>query len=142
MDTELEYLYQEIIKEHSKNPQNNILTHDLRYKQIHLNNPSCGDEITIEIFFDGDIIKDIRQSGHGCMISMASASIASEILKGHNVVSVKKIIEKFYGLVQGDDVDEEELGDARAMRGVSKFPMRVKCATLAWKACEKILSEK
>ena len=142
MSTEIEHLYQAIIMEHAKNPQNKSLTHDPNYKSFHLNNPSCGDEITLEIFIENDVIKDVRQEGHGCAISMASASIVSENLKGLKVDEGLRMIEKFYEIVQGKTFDDEEdLGDALAMRGVSKFPMRIKCATLAWKICEKILKD-
>ncbi len=140
MDEELDYLYQEIIMDHVKNPCNYGLLHRPGYLRVHLNNPSCGDEVYIELLIKDEIILDVRQEGHGCSISMASASMMTNILRGKEIQKAFELIEKFYGLVRGENVDDV-LEEARAMVGVSKFPMRVKCATLAWKACEKILKE-
>ncbi|MDR2401971.1 MAG: SUF system NifU family Fe-S cluster assembly protein [Cytophagales bacterium] len=143
MSSDIEYLYQTIILEHAKNPQNQGLTYDSNYEFFHLNNPSCGDEINLEILLEDEVIKDVRQEGHGCAISRASASIVSELLKGLKVDEALRMIEDFYEIVQGKIlVDEEKFGDALVMRGVNKFPVRIKCATLAWKACEQILKKK
>lgn len=128
--------------EHAKNPQNKGLAHDPKYCSYHLNNPSCGDEVTFEIFIENGVVKDVKQDGHGCAISMASASIVSDMLQGLNIEEALDKIKDFYEIVQGKEVkDEEKLGDALALRGVSQFPMRIKCATLAWKVCEKILKD-
>lgn len=140
MTSTVESLYQAVIMEHSRNPQNRGLCHDPKYCSFHLNNPSCGDEVTFEIFVEDGIIKDVKQEGHGCAISMASASMVSDILQGLKVEEAMRRIEEFYDVVQGKEVeDDNKLGDALALRGVSQFPMRIKCATLAWKVCEKIL---
>lgn len=142
MALDIEALYQNIIMDHMKNPKNKGLLHDSNYSSFRLNNPSCGDDITLEIFVENGIIKDIRQEGHGCTISMASASIISETLRNMKINEALTLINDFYEVVQGKNVeDEDKLGDAVAMQGVSKFPMRIKCATLAWKVCEKILKD-
>lgn len=140
MTSKVELLYQAIIMENAKNPQNHGLIRDSKYHSCHLNNPSCGDEVTLEIFVEDGVVKDVRQEGHGCAISMASASIVSELLRGLKVDEALSMIDEFYDVVQGKVLDDEDkLGDALALRGVSQFPMRVKCATLAWKVAERIL---
>lgn len=139
MPSDIEYLYQSILMEHMKNPRNQGLVHDPSYQSLHVNNPSCGDEITLEVLVEDGMIKDIKQEGHGCTISMASASIITETLVERSVEEGLAIIKDFYEVVKGQDPDDDKLGDAVAMKGVSKFPMRIKCATLSWKACERIL---
>lgn len=142
MTSKVESLYQTLIMEHAKNPQNKGLSHDPKYCSCHLNNPSCGDEVTFEIFVEDGVIKDVKQEGHGCAISMSSASMVSDMLQGLNVEEALSRVKDFYDVVQGKEVEEEEkLGDALALRGVSQFPMRIKCATLAWKVCETILKD-
>ncbi len=78
----IEQLYRDVIMDNYKNPHNKGLLNKEGYKKIHLNNPSCGDDMNVEVFIEGDIIKDVRHDGHGCSICCSSASVASELLKG------------------------------------------------------------
>ncbi len=140
----LEDLYRQVIMDHYKNPRNKGLVKDDSYKEIHLHNPSCGDDITIEVKVENDVITDVLQDGTGCSICCSSASVMSETLKGKTIEEAKKIIEDFFEMIQGNNITEDEeeaLGEALAYKGVSQFPARIKCATLAWKACEKALED-
>ena len=139
---DLNTLYRTVIMDNYKNPKNKGLKKTDDYHFVHLNNPSCGDEMNVEIKIENGIIKDVRQDGHGCSISMSSASVMSDVLIGKTVEEARKIILDFYGLVTGTDPeDEEALGEAIAYIGVRQFPARVKCATLAWKAIERAIDE-
>ena len=139
---DLNTLYRTVIMDNYKNPKNKGLKQTDDYHFVHLNNPSCGDEMNVEIKIEDGIIKDVRQDGHGCSISMSSASVMSDVLIGKTVDEAKKIILDFYGIVTGiDPSDEEALGEAIAYMGVRQFPARVKCATLAWKAIERAIDE-
>lgn len=139
---DLNTLYRTVIMDNYKNPKNKGLKQTDDYHFVHLNNPSCGDEMNVEIKIEDGIIKDIRQDGHGCSISMSSASVMSDVLIGKTVEEARKIILDFYGIVTGTDPeDEEALGEAIAYMGVRQFPARVKCATLAWKAIERAIDE-
>ncbi len=139
---DLNTLYRTVIMDNYKNPKNKGLKKTDDYHFVHLNNPSCGDEMNVEIKIEDGIIKDVRQDGHGCSISMSSASVMSDVLIGKTVDEAKKIILDFYGIVTGiDPSDEEALGEAIAYMGVRQFPARVKCATLAWKAIERAIDE-
>ncbi|MBR6287771.1 MAG: SUF system NifU family Fe-S cluster assembly protein [Acholeplasmatales bacterium] len=139
---DLNTLYRTVIMDNYKNPKNKGLKKTDDYHFVHLNNPSCGDEMNVEIKIEDGIIKDVRQDGHGCSISMSSASVMSDVLIGKTVEEARKIILDFYGIVTGTDPeDEEALGEAIAYMGVRQFPARVKCATLAWKAIERAIDE-
>ena len=139
---DLNTLYRTVIMDNYKNPKNKGLKKTDDYHFVHLNNPSCGDEMNVEVKIEDGIIKDVRQDGHGCSISMSSASVMSDILIGKTVEEARKIILDFYGIVTGTDPeDEEALGEAIAYMGVRQFPARVKCATLAWKAIERAIDE-
>ncbi len=139
---DLNTLYRTVIMDNYKNPKNKGLKQTDDYHFVHLNNPSCGDEMNVEIKIENGIIEDIRQDGHGCSISMSSASVMSDVLIGKTVEEARKIILDFYGIVTGTDPeDEEALGEAVAYMGVRQFPARVKCATLAWKAIERAINE-
>ena len=112
------------------------------YHFVHLNNPSCGDDMNVEILIKNGKVEDIRHDGHGCSICFSSASVMSDTLKGKSVEEAKKIIYDFYGLVMGKEPqDEEALGEAIAYMGVKDFPARIKCATLSWKAIEQAITE-
>ncbi len=139
---DLSTLYRAVIMDNYKNPKNKGLVGGDKYHFVHLNNPSCGDDMNVEILIEDGVIKDIHHDGHGCSICCSSASVMSETLKGKNVEDAKKLIYEFYELVMGKaPEDEEELGEAIAYMGVKDFPARIKCATLSWKALEKAISE-
>jgi nitrogen fixation NifU-like protein len=139
---DLSTLYRAVIMDNYKNPKNKGLTKSDKYHFVHLNNPSCGDDMNVEILIEDGIVKDIRHDGHGCSICCSSASVMSETLKGKKIEDALKLTYEFYELVMGKaPEDEEELGEAIAYMGVKDFPARIKCATLSWKALEKAISE-
>ena len=139
---DLKSLYRAVIMDNYKNPKNKGITKDDKYHFVHLNNPSCGDNMNVEVLVENGIIKDIHQDAIGCSISCSSASVMSETLKGKTIEEARKIIADFYILVEGHQPqDEEALGEAIAYGGVKDFPARIKCATLSWKAIEKALDE-
>ena len=140
---ELNDLYNDLIMEHSMNSYNKkkLEECDLCEKG---HNPNCGDEIEIEVKLDGDIIKDMSFTGHGCAISQASTSIMIDTLRGKNIKQAKEIIKTFIEMIKRETKDEEEtkkLEDARAFKNVSNMPARVKCALLAWHTMEDLLDK-
>lgn len=139
----LESMYTDIIMEQSTATYNK---HELNDKtdSEHGHNPSCGDDITLEIKMDGDKILDLAFTGHGCAISQASTSIMIDVLKGKSKEEALKLIEIFFKMVKRENVSEEELDsieDARALQNISNMPARVKCAELAWYTMEKLLDK-
>lgn len=136
-------VYNEIIMEHSMNSYNKKKIDDATFSEIG-HNPNCGDEITLEIKLDGDVIKDMAFLGHGCAISQSSTSIMIDTLKGKNVKDAKEIIRIFIDMIKRETKTEEELEkleDAIAFKNVSNMPARVKCALLAWHTLEEILNK-
>lgn len=135
---DIENLYRQVIMDHYKNPRNKGLK---GYPHVHMKNPSCGDDITIESKIEDNIVKEINFQGSGCSICCSSASVLTEVLKGKTVEEVKELINKYYAMIKGENVtDEEALEEALVYEGVSKFPARIKCATISWKALEKLLN--
>jgi nitrogen fixation NifU-like protein len=133
---QLDNLYQEVILDHYKNPQNKVLDPNSD-SQVHHVNPSCGDEITLGVTLDGDEVLSITWEGVGCSISQASTSIASDLLTGKTLEQARSISEDFLQLMQSKGLiegDPEILEDAVALAGVSKYPARIKCALLGWMA--------
>ena len=131
----IDSLYRQVIMEHYKNPRNKGLVEDESYHTLHLKNPSCGDDIHVQVKFENNKIKDIRHNGTGCSICCSSASVMTEVLKDKSKDEANEVIEDFYSLIRGDEpADPERLEEAIVYSGVAKFPARVKCATLAWKA--------
>jgi nitrogen fixation protein NifU and related proteins len=133
---QLDNLYQEVILDHYKNPQNKILDPNSD-AQVHHVNPSCGDEITLGVILDGDKVLSVTWEGVGCSISQASTSIASDLLTGKTLEEARRISEDFLQLMQSKgsiEGDPEVLEDAVALAGVSKYPARIKCALLGWMA--------
>ena len=140
---ELNDLYNDLIMEHSMNSYNKkkLEKCDLCEKG---HNPNCGDEIEIEVKLDGDIIKDMSFTGHGCAISQASASIMIDTLRGKNIKQAQEIIKTFIEMIKRETKDEEELKkleDAIAFKNVSNMPARVKCALLALHTMEDLLDK-
>ena len=139
---ELEELYQEVILDHSRRPRNfgELPNASVR---VHGDNPSCGDEIHLAMKFDGKGgLEEIKFTGHGCAISQASASLMTTKLKGKSREEVEKILRTFHDLVTtGKNDAPKGLGDLQVMRGVRKFPQRVKCAMLPWRAVEQALRQ-
>jgi nitrogen fixation NifU-like protein len=142
MNPELEELYQEVILDHSRRPRNFGTLADAAVC-VHGDNPSCGDEIDLGVKFGADgSLQEIKFSGQGCAISQASASLMTMKLKGKSRTAAEEMLHAFHGLVAGESDDAApSLGDLRLLRGVRKFPQRVKCAMLAWRALEEALRQ-
>lgn len=133
---ELDSLYQAVILDHYRSPLHKGLSSQ-KDIQVHHNNPSCGDEVTLNLTMQNGIVKEITWDGVGCSISMASASVMSDLLSGKEYLQALKILEAFVELMQSKGQsrgDEEILEDGVAFAGVSKFPARIKCALLGWMA--------
>lgn len=141
MNPELEELYQEVILDHSKRPRNFGELADAIC--VHGDNPSCGDEISLYVRFGSDgAVDELKFTGMGCAISQASASLMTIKLKGKPRTEAEILIRDFHDLVTRDVTEPNKaLGDLRLMAGVRKFPQRVKCAMLAWRALEQALQE-
>lgn len=130
--SELRELYQEVILEHSKKPRNYRALETANHKAEGYN-PLCGDHFTIYIDLQDGAIKDIGFQGSGCAISKASASMMTQTLKGKSAAEAEELFSKFHDVVTGHaEGNEENLGKLAVFAGVSEFPLRVKCATLAW----------
>ena len=126
-------LYQEVILDHSKNPQNfGIL--DQYTCTAEGNNPMCGDSLTVYVNVENNVISDVSYRARGCAISVASASIMSNIIKGKTIEEVDILFDKFHRLCMGEDIEDDEIETLQVLSGVSKFPTRVKCATMSWHA--------
>ena len=142
MSTELEELYQEVILDHSRRPRNfgTLPNADVL---VHGDNPACGDEIHLGVHFGPDgKLEEIKFSGQGCAISQASASMMTMKLKGKTRSEAVELAHTFKNLVTGDTTTETKgLGDLKLLQGVRKFPQRVKCAMLAWRAIEQALAQ-
>ncbi len=142
--SEIDEMYNDLIMEHSMNSYNKKkLDHcDLCSKG---HNPNCGDEIEIELILDGNVIKDMAFTGHGCAISQASTSIMIDTLKDKTIEQAKEIIEDFIKMIKRENLSDEEyskLEDAIAFKNIANMPARVKCALLAWHTLEDLLNEK
>jgi len=139
---DLEELYQEVILDHSRRPRNFGELANASVK-VHGDNPSCGDEIHLAIKFDGNGgMEEIKFNGHGCAISQASASLMTMKLKGKGRADAEQMLRAFRDLVTtGKNDAPKNLGDLQVMRGVRKFPQRVKCAMLPWRAVEQALRQ-
>ena len=138
MDNDVRELYQEVILDHGKNPRNFRQPEDANC-EAQGNNPLCGDRLTVYLKVDDNQhIEDAAFEGRGCAISMASASMMTEIVRGKTVHQVRNLFDEFHRLCTGvadettPDEFSEEIDKLRVMSGVSQFPMRVKCATLSW----------
>ena len=143
----LKELYQEIILEHGKNPRNLGKTDDFN-KDAKGNNPLCGDNVHVYLKLNGQkIVEDISFEGSGCAISMASASIMTDLMKGRKEQEAKEIIDKFLDMIkEKEEINTELLKDDEktklmSLGGVKNYPMRVKCATLSWHALSSALDD-
>lgn len=142
MNPELEELYQAVILDHSRRPRNFGELRDAAVL-VHGDNPVCGDEIHLGVKFDADGgLQEVKFTGHGCAISQASASLMTMKLKGKSRAQATEMFHAFHHLVTDERADAPKiLGDLQVMQGVRKFPQRVKCAMLAWRAVEQALQQ-
>jgi nitrogen fixation NifU-like protein len=133
----LDDLYRRVIMDHYQKPRNKGKLDESEGLVVNLNNPTCGDSISLSLKIEDGIVKDAKFLGEGCSISMSSASMMTEAIKGKRVEEALQLAGIFSDLMQGKAIDESvDLGDIEALSGVAKFPARIKCATLAWKALE------
>ncbi|HEX7917840.1 MAG TPA: SUF system NifU family Fe-S cluster assembly protein [Gemmatimonadales bacterium] len=134
--SELQELYQSLILDHNRSPRNfGTLEGADRHAEGY--NPLCGDQVAVDLKLEGDRISDIKFSGNGCAISKASASLMTTAVKGKTLAEAEMLFSGFHGLVTGTAVPEDPkktLGKLAIFAGVAEFPVRVKCATLAWHA--------
>jgi len=142
MTPEIEELYQEVILDHSRRPRNFGELPDATVR-VRGDNPACGDEIHLAVKFDPDEgLEDIKFTGHGCAISQASASLMTMKLKGKTKAEVMEMLREFQDLVTKEKSEAPKtLGDLRVLQGVRKFPQRVKCAMLAWRAVQQAFEQ-
>jgi nitrogen fixation NifU-like protein len=135
---QLENLYQEIILDHYKHPRGQQLLDDPDGEAFHVN-PTCGDEVNVQVRLDADGTTHIGYEGQGCSISQASASVMTELLDGHDAADIDRTHEAFLALMRSrgeGEGDEKVLGDGVAFVGVAKYPARIKCALLPWMALQ------
>jgi nitrogen fixation NifU-like protein len=137
---ELTELYREVILDHNKHPRNfgRLDPHDAEAKG---HNPLCGDRLTITLNRAGDRIADLRFEGNGCAISMASASLMSEAVKGRSIVDVDALFRRVHALLTEQGASATDLGKLAALSGVREFPARVKCASLCWHTLNAALAQ-
>jgi nitrogen fixation NifU-like protein len=144
----IEELYREVILDHYRNPRNRgTLDHPDAHAEG--NNPLCGDELTLDLRIDGDTVADVAIQGQGCSISQSSASMMSQAIKGKTIDDIRALIATFKAMMDVDtttppaELDPDRpgavLGDLEALQGVRKFPVRIKCANLAWTTLEEAL---
>jgi nitrogen fixation NifU-like protein len=142
-EPDLDDLYREILLDHNKNPRNfgrlEEATHHARGA-----NPLCGDEVEVYLRLENDRVKQVSFVGRGCAISKASASMMTQALAGHTLAEVQELFERFHGMVTGAPgaPPPEALGDLEVFGGVRAYPMRVKCATMAWHTAMAALARK
>jgi nitrogen fixation NifU-like protein len=137
----LDQLYRRVIMDHYKNPRNKGVIEDGSLT-VNMNNPTCGDRIQLTMNVEDGIVTESKFEGEGCSISMSSASMMTQAIKGKPIEDALKLSTIFSDMMLGKDYDDSiDLGDIEALSGVSKFPARIKCATLAWKAMEKGLGD-
>jgi nitrogen fixation NifU-like protein len=135
-NSNLDTLYRQVIMDHYKNPRNRGVLNDSIV--VDMNNPTCGDRIRLTMKITDGKVEDAKFEGEGCSISMASASMMTQAIKGKELDTALQMSKIFSDMMQGKEYDESiDLGDIEALQGVSKFPARIKCATLSWKALEK-----
>lgn len=135
----LDDIYKEVILDHYKSPRNKRELPGAEL-QCHANNPLCGDEITVFAHLDGDTVQEVTFQGAGCSISQSSASMMTEAVTGRQVEDAKALAADFRGMMAGEvEPDEERFGDLVALKGVVKYPIRIKCAVLAWDVLQEAL---
>ncbi|MEO8090611.1 MAG: Fe-S cluster assembly sulfur transfer protein SufU [Gemmatimonadales bacterium] len=135
-------LYQDLILDHNRAPQN-YRPMENATRKVEGNNPLCGDRLTVWLRMEGDVIADVTFQGLGCAISMASASLMTSAVKGKTRAEAETLFQRFRRLITGsiEEAEEETLGKLAVFSGVSEFPIKVKCASLSWHAMKAALDE-
>ncbi len=142
--SDLRELYQQVILDHSRSPRNFKELEDAD-RSAEGYNPLCGDQITVYLTLDGDRVREASFKGSGCAISKASASLMTAVVKGKTVAEVEELFGNFRDMVTSghdEEIDEESVGKLVVLKGVREFPVRVKCATLAWHTLRAALEDK
>ena len=139
---QLNSLYQQLILEHYRNPRNKAEL-DEKTVEIHMANPVCGDEIRLQLRIEDDAIAEAKFLGQGCSISQAAVSMMTTLLRGRSLNDADALAKRFTELMHGDETaaKDKALGDLRALQGVSKFPVRIKCALLGFDALQEALKK-
>ena len=139
-DLNLNSLYQQLILDHYRNPRNKGELPE-KTVEIHMANPVCGDEIRLQLQIDGERIVDARHVGQGCSISQAAVSMMTNLLKGKELAEAEALADRFTEMMHGNEAParDKAMGDLRALQGVSKFPVRIKCALLAFDALQEAI---
>lgn len=131
----LNEIYKQVIMSHFARPRNKGLVNDPDM-MVHLDNPTCGDTIDVQLKVQDGRVQSVHWAGRGCSISMASASMMSEAVKGKTVAEARAILARFKAMMRGEEGSYKDLGELQSLSGVAKYPVRIKCATLAWNAVE------
>ncbi|GLC26719.1 Fe-S cluster assembly sulfur transfer protein SufU [Roseisolibacter agri] len=141
-EAQLAAIYQELILDHYRRPRNKGAL-EAPDASAERRNPLCGDEIVLQLAFDGDVVREARFTGRGCSISQASASMLTQALRGRTRAEADALLRRFTALVHGDAEAARDgaLGELRALQGVARFPARIRCATLAWSALDEALRD-
>lgn len=141
-DLNLNSLYQQLILDHYRKPRNKGELPE-KTVEIHMANPVCGDEIRLQLQIEDGRIVDARHVGQGCSISQASVSMMTNILKGKELTDAEALADRFTAMMHGDEepARDKAMGDLRALQGVSKFPVRIKCALLAFDALQEAIKK-
>ena len=139
----LEALYQEVILDHNRKPRN-FREMDNADHKVEGRNPLCGDEITLWLKLDGDKVGDVSFKGSGCAVSKSSASLMTAAVKGKTLAETRQLFDRFHDMITGkmSETERAAMGSLAALGGVSKFPLRVKCASLSWHALKSALDGK
>jgi len=138
----LSSLYQQLILDHYRNPRNRGELPE-RTVEVHMLNPVCGDEIRLQLQVEDDRIIEARHVGQGCSISQASVSMMTNLIKGKALAEAEEVAQRFTAMMHGDEeaARDKTMGDLRALHGVSKFPVRIKCALLAFDALQEAIKK-
>ncbi len=141
-DLNLNSLYQELILDHYRKPRNKGELPE-KTVEIHMANPVCGDEIRLQLQIEDDKIVEARHVGQGCSISQAAVSMMTHLIKGRELTEAEGVAERFTAMMHGDEeaARDRSMGDLRALQGVSKFPVRIKCALLAFDALQEAIKK-
>ncbi len=141
-DLNLSSLYQQLILDHYRKPRNKGELPE-KTVEIHMANPVCGDEIRLQLRVEGDQITQARHVGHGCSISQAAVSMMTSLIVGKSLTDADGLAERFTAMMHGDEemAKDRSMGDLRALQGVSKFPVRIKCALLAFDALQEAIKK-
>ena len=139
--SDLRDLYQEVILDHNKRPRNKGTIEDATHT-AEGHNPLCGDQITLRLKVKDGVVEEAKFEGHGCAISTASASLMTEAIVGQTVEEAHSTFERFHNLITGDGQVQNDYDPLSVLAGIKEYPMRVKCATLAWHTLDSALSGK